>query len=350
MIQLAEFLHLQPETLWMLAKVLIVFAGPFSIAGLLTWVERRGSAMMQDRIGPNRAAVLGRFRLLGFPQLAADGIKSFLKEDLVPPHADRFLFWLAPLLVFIPAVLSFSVIPFGQSFTHGGHTFHMSLLDPGNGMGMLFSMAIASVAVYGSLMAAWGSNNKWAMLSGMRITSQMVSYELGMSLAVLAVFMRTAGYDPHQIVEAQKGLWFAFPQILGFMAYWACIFAETNRLPFDFAEGESEIVAGFLTEYGSMKFALMYLSEYIHLVTASALLVTLYLGGWTIPFVESPGVVLSVISFLTKTLLVAWVFIWVRWTLPRFRYDQVMALGWKVVLPISLFNFLLQAYLMYRRG
>ncbi|HNX30149.1 MAG TPA: NADH-quinone oxidoreductase subunit H [Holophaga sp.] len=344
----AHILHPTPATLWMIVKVLLVFGGPLTIASLLTWGERRGAAMIQDRIGPNRAALFGRWPLLGLPQIVADGIKSFLKEDLVPPHTAGLLFWLAPMFAFIPAVMGFAVIPFGRSFTLGGADYHMSLLDPGNGMGMLYPMAIGAVAVYGILTAAWSSNNKWSILGGMRVSAQMVSYELAMGLAVTAVFMRTGGYDPHEIVAAQAGLWNVVPQFLGFIVFTSCMFAETNRLPFDFAEGESEIVAGYLTEYGSMKFALMYLSDYIHIVTASALVVTLYLGGWQVPFVAAPGTLLSVASFLGKLLFICWLFIWVRWTLPRFRYDQLMGLGWKVMLPLALANLMLHAWWMHR--
>ena len=343
---LAQLVHLSPATFWMIVKVLLVFGGPFTIAALLTWVERRGSAMIQDRIGPNRAALFGKWRLLGLPQLAADGIKSFLKEDLVPPHAVRALFWLAPMLTFLPAVMGFAIVPFGQSFTSGGATYHLSLLDPGNGMGLLYPLAIGAVAVYGPLTAARASNNKWSILGGMRTSAQMVSYELALSLAVLAVFMRAGGYDPHQIIASQDGLWNAVPQFVGFIVFTTCMFAETNRLPFDFAEGESEIVAGYLTEFGSMKFALMYLSEFVHIVTAAGLIVTLYLGGWRVPFMPDPGVWLSVASFLFKLLFVCWVFVWVRWTLPRFRYDQLMKLGWKILLPLALGNLLVHAWWM----
>jgi len=343
---LAHLLHVSPATLWMIVKLLLVFGGPMTIASLMTWVERRGSAMIQDRIGPNRAAI-GPYKFLGLPIIAADGIKSFLKEDLVPPHAVKSLFWLAPLLAFVPAIMGFAVIPFGQSFSSGGAVYHLSLLDPGNGMGMLYPLAVGAMAVYGVLTAAWSSNNKWSILGGMRVSAQMVSYEIAMSLAVIAVFMRTGGYDPHQIIAAQ-GIWNAIPQFLGFLVFSICMFAETNRLPFDFAEGESEIVAGYLTEFGSMKFALMYLSEYVHLVMASALIVTLYLGGWRIPGLENPGVLLSVGAFLAKLLFVCWVFVWVRWTLPRFRYDQLMGFGWKVLLPISMANLLISAWWMHR--
>jgi len=335
---------------WMLAKVLIVFACPLTLAALLTWVERRGSAMIQDRIGPNRALVLGKWRLLGLPQLAADGIKFFLKEDLVPEDANVMLFWAAPFMAFVPAMLGFAVIPFGKSFVSGGQTYHLSLLDPGNGMGMLYSMAIGAVAVYGILTASWSSNNKWSILGGMRASAQMVSYEMAMGLAVIAVFLRTGGYDPHQIIAAQAGLWNFIPQFFGFLVFFVCMFAETNRLPFDFAEGESEIVAGFHTEYGSMKFALLQLSEYVHIVTAAALIVTMYFGGWQVPFVHDPSTALSIGAFVVKVVFFCWVFIWVRWTLPRFRFDQLMFLGWKVMLPLSLGNLMVQAFLMHRRG
>jgi NADH-quinone oxidoreductase subunit H len=250
----------------------------------------------------------------------------------------------------VPAVLGFAIIPFGRSFSLNGHDYHLSLLDPGNGMGMLFSLAIGAVAVYGILTAAWSSNNKWSILGGMRSSAQMVSYEIAMSLAVVAIFMRTGGYDPHAIIAAQQGLWNAFPQVIGLLVFSTCMFAETNRLPFDFAEGESEIVAGFHTEYGSMKFALLQLSEYLHIVTASALVVTLYFGGWLVPGMAEPPVLLSVAAFVLKLVFFCWVFIWVRWTIPRFRFDQLMFLGWKVMLPLSLGNLLLQALLMYRRG
>lgn len=343
---LASLLHLSPETFWMIAKVAIVFLGPLTLAALLTWVERRGSAMIQDRVGPNRALLFGRLRLLGLPQLLADGIKFFMKEDLVPSAANALLFWLAPILAFVPAAMGFAIIPFGRSFTAGGHTYHLSLLDPGNGMGMLYPMAIGALAVYGILTAAWSSNNKWSILGGMRSSAQMVSYEIAMSLAVVAVFMRTGGYDPAEIIAAQAHVWNVLPQVVGFLVFFVCMFAETNRLPFDFAEGESEIVAGFHTEYGSMKFALLQLSEYLHMVTAAALIVTLYFGGWRVPGLAEPSVGLSVAAFLLKLVFFCWVFIWVRWTLPRFRYDQLMHLGWKVMLPLSLGNLLVQAWLM----
>ena len=346
---LARLMHLSPPAAWMAVKLLIVIGGGMTIAAVLTWAERRGSAMLQDRIGPNRAAIFGNITLIGLLQLAADGIKFFLKEDVVPPHANRMLFTLAPALAFIPALLGFAVIPFGQSFASGGQTYHLSLLDPGNGMGMLYPLAIGSMAVYGILVAAWSSNNKWAILGGMRAGANMVSYELGMGLAVIAIFTATGDYDPHRIIDAQKGLWFVLRQPLGFLVFFTCMFAETNRLPFDFAEGESEIVAGFHTEYSSMKFALLQLSEYIHIVTASALITTLYFGGWRVPFVADPGVALSVAAFLAKLLFFCWVFIWVRWTLPRFRYDQLMFLGWKVMLPLSMINLILQAWLMHSR-
>lgn len=344
---LASLLHLSPAVLWMLAKVLIVFGGVMAIAPPYTWVERRGSAMLQDRIGPNRAALFGKFRLIGLPQVVADALKFFFKEDLVPPHANKGLFWLSPLLAFVPAMMGFAVIPFGRSFDSNGVTYHLSLLDPGNGMGMLYPLAIGAVAVYGILVAAWASNNKWSILAGMRSSAQMVSYEIGLSLAVLAVFMSTGGYDPHQIIAAQSGMWNAFTQPLGFCVFFTCMFAETNRLPFDFAECESELVSGYHTEFGSMKFGLMGLTEYVHMITASALIVTLYFGGWQVPFVKDPAVLLTVACFIAKMFFFMWVFVWIRWTLPRFRYDQLMFVGWKVMLPLSMVNLLWHAWRMY---
>ncbi len=346
---LASLLHTSPATAWMAVKVLMAFGLIMGIAPPLTWAERRGSAMIQDRIGPNRAALFGKIRILGLVQALADGLKFFFKEDLVPPHANKRLFWLAPALAFVPAMLGFAVIPMGRSFLSGGTEYHLSLLDPGNGMGMLFPMAVGAMAVYGILVAAWSSNNKWAILGGMRASAQMVSYEVGLSMAVLCIFMVTGGYDPHQIVAEQAHGWFIWRQPLGFLVFFVCMFAEANRLPFDFAEGESEIVAGFHIEYGSMKFALIGLAEYGHILGASALITTMYLGGWRLPFIVDQTqipVIVTFLVFLTKVVSLCLVFIWVRWTLPRFRYDQLMNLGWKKLLPISMANLLYFAYRM----
>lgn len=347
--KLASLLHTTPAIAWMVVKVVIVFSAVMLLASVWTWVERRGAAMIQDRIGPNRAKLFGRWPILGLSQLLADGIKFFFKEDLVPHDANKRLFWLAPFLAFVPALIGFAVIPFGKSFVSGGVTYHLSVLDPGNGMGLLYPLAIGGVAVYGVLVAAWSSNNKWSILGGMRSSATMVSYEIGMSLAVVAIFMATGGYDPSEVIKVQghqPWTWFIVRQPLGFLVFFTCMFAETNRLPFDFAEGESEIVAGFNTEYGSMKFSLLALAEYSHVMTASALIATLYFGGWQVPFVKDPTVLLSVASFLLKMLFFAWVFVWIRWTLPRFRYDQLMHLGWKAMLPISMANLVFHAWRM----
>jgi len=346
---LASLLHTSPAIAWMVVKIVIVFGGVLTLAAVFTWVERRGSAMIQDRIGPNRAALFGKIRIIGLQQLLADGIKFFFKEDLEPADANKGLFWLAPFLAFVPAMLGFAVIPFGRDFVSGGTTYHLSVLDPGNGMGMLYPLAIGGLAVYGVLVAAWSSNNKWSILGGMRASAAMVSYEIGMSLAVVALFMTTGGYDPREIIAAQGHLpwhWNVVPHFFGFIVFFTCMFAETNRLPFDFAEGESEIVAGFNTEYGSMKFSLLALAEYGHMMTASALVATLYFGGWQVPFVQNPTVALSITSFVLKLVFFAWVFVWVRWTLPRFRYDQLMHLGWKVMLPLSMGNLVFHAWRM----
>lgn len=347
--KLASLLHTTPAIAWMVIKVVIVFGGVMSLAAVWTWVERRGSAMIQDRIGPNRAALFGKIRIIGLAQILADGIKMFFKEDLIPHDATKRLFWIAPFLAFVPALMGFAVIPFGKSFTSGGQVFHLSLLDPGNGMGLLYPLAIGGMAVYGVLVAAWSSNNKWGILGGMRASATMVSYEIGLSLAVVTVFMTTGGYDPSDVIRVQGHLpwaWNIIRQPLGFLVFFTCMFAETNRLPFDFAEGESEIVAGFNTEFGSMKYSLLALAEYSHVMTASALIATLYFGGWQVPFVKDPTVLLSVASFLFKMLFFAWVFVWIRWTVPRFRYDQLMHLGWKVMLPLSMANLVFHAWRM----
>jgi len=349
---LAHLLHLSPATAWIVVKVLLAFGIPMALGPILTWGERRGSAMIQDRIGPNRVALFGKIRIMGLLQPLADGLKFFFKEDLRPAGANKVLFWLAPALAFIPAMLGLAVIPLGRDFVSGGEAFHFSLLDPGNGMGMLLPMAVGAMAVYGVLVAAWSSNNKWSILGGMRASAQMVSYEIGLGLAVVAIFMATGGYDPHQIVAEQAKGWFIWRQPLGFFVFFVCMFAEANRLPFDFAEGESEIVSGFHTEYGSMKFGLMGLTEYVHIIGASALIVTLYLGGWRLPMMADQTqlpVLLTFAVFLAKLIAVSFVFIWVRWTLPRFRYDQLMNLGWKKLLPISMANLLVIAYLMKGR-
>ena len=350
---LARLLHLSPAALWVGVKVLLAFGIPMALGPVLTWGERRGSAMMQDRIGPNRVALFGKIRIMGLLQPLADGLKFFFKEDLRPTGANKVLFWLAPALAFVPAMLGLAVIPMGRSFEQGGVTYHFSLLDPGNGMGMLLPIAVGSMAVYGVMMAAWSSNNKWSILGGMRASAQMVSYEIGLSLAVVALFMSVGGYDPQQIVAAQSHGWFIWRQPLGFLVFFVCMFAEANRLPFDFAEGESEIVSGFHTEYGSMKFGMMGLTEYLHIIGASALIVTLYLGGWRLPFLVDQShlpVLLTFTVFLVKLVATCGVFIWVRWTLPRFRYDQLMHLGWKRLLPLSMANLLILAYIMKLKG
>ena len=346
---LARLLHLSPATAWIVVKVLLAFGIPMGLGPVLTWAERRGSAMMQDRIGPNRVALFGKIRIMGLVQPLADGLKFFFKEDLRPEGANKVLFWLAPALAFIPAMLGLAVIPLGRDFDAGGATYHLSLLDPGNGMGMLLPMAVGAMAVYGVMVAAWSSNNKWSILGGMRASAQMVSYEIGLGLALLAVFMATGGYDPHQIVAEQAHGWFVWRQPLGFLVFFVCMFAEANRLPFDFAEGESEIVSGFHTEYGSMKFGMMGLTEYVHIIGASALLVTLYFGGWRLPLMADQSrlpVLLTVAVFLAKLVAMCFIFIWVRWTLPRFRYDQLMNLGWKKLLPVSMANLLFIAFRM----
>jgi NADH-quinone oxidoreductase subunit H len=334
---------------FMVFKVVIVFISVLTLVAVGTWAERRGAAFIQDRVGPNRVALFGKIRIMGLTQPLADGIKFFFKEDVIPYHVDKILFVLAPALAFIPATMTFAAIPFGRAFEHGGKQFFLSILPPSTNIGILYVFAIGSMAVYGVIIGAWSSNNKWSILGGMRASAQMVSYELAMTLAVVGIILSTGSLRMDSIIDAQTGLWNIIAQPIGALVFFVSMFAETNRLPFDFAEGESEIV-GYHTEYGSMKFSMFALAEYAHMITASGLFVTLYLGGWHFPYLDK-FVLGSVLAFLLKLVFMIWVFIWIRWTLPRFRYDQLMKLGWKAMLPLALVNMVIVAVVIaYRSG
>ncbi|MFQ5990065.1 MAG: NADH-quinone oxidoreductase subunit NuoH [Candidatus Methylomirabilales bacterium] len=293
----------------------------------LTWLERKVIGDIQVRYGPSR---VGPFGLL---QPIADGIKLLFKEDLVPANADRLIFFLAPAVSFIPALVVFAVIPFGPSFV---------ITDVN--VGLLYVFAMASLGVYGIVLAGWASNSKYSLLGGLRSSAQMVSYELGLGLSVLGVVMMTGSLSLVDIVEAQNGTWFGilprwnvFPQFLGFVIFLVSSNAELNRAPFDLPEAETELVAGFHTEYSSMKFALFFLAEYAHMIAASALATTLFLGGWQGPLLP------PVIWFFLKVFGFLFLFIWLRATLPRFRYDQLMGFGWKILLPLALANVMFTA-------
>lgn len=321
-------------------RVLVPLLVLLTIVPILQLVERRGAALIQDRVGPNR---VGPFGLL---QPAADAIKFFLKEDIVPANADRFLYVLAPAIAVFSALTTFAVIPYGATLPLNGR--EVPLIGADVGIGVLYVFALTSLSVYGIVLAGWSSNNKFSLMGGIRSSAQIISYELAMTTAAAGVILTASSFRLTEIVGMQTGDWLGFVprwnvflQPVGFLIFFVAAFAETNRLPFDLPEAEAELVAGYHTEYSSMKFAMFFLAEYVNMMVASALTVTLYFGGWTLPGFEPNGVVgaiLSVLIFSGKTALFVWIFIWVRWTLPRFRYDQLMRLGWKVLLPLALLN------------
>ncbi len=316
-----------------IVKIVVVFVCLLLAVAYMTWLERKVISDIQVRIGPNR---VGPFGLL---QPIADGIKLLFKEDVVPSQVDRAIYLLAPALSLAPAFISFAVIPFGDTTTLFG-----LLPEPGVPMvitdinvGVLYIFGIASLGVYGIVLAGWASNNKYALLGALRSSAQMISYELSLGLSIVAVVMLAGSLSLVKIVEAQARLPFVIPQILGFGIFFCCVLAETNRAPFDLPEAETELVAGFHVEYGSMRFAMFFMAEYAHMITAAALATTLFLGGWRGPFLP------PLVWFLLKVFALLYVFIWVRATLPRFRYDQLMAFGWKRLLPLALANLVLAA-------
>ena len=318
-------------------KVFVVFNLIMVGVALLTLLERRVCAWMQDRLGPNRVGPQGLF------QPAADGLKNFLKEETSPAMADKALFTLAPIVSFVPALLTFGVIPFAAPLPTKWGLVPMVVADLP--VGFLYILAISSLGVYGIVLAGWASNNKYALLGGLRASAQMISYEIALGMSTVAVILLAGNVTLSQVIaQQQHGLPFIIPLTIAFVIFFISAFAETNRLPFDLPEAEGELIAGYHTEYSAMKFSMFYIAEYSNMVTASALMATLFFGGWDIPFTSwdstgEPSVlktVLTLLSFSAKTFFFLFTYIWVRWTLPRFRYDQLMALGWKVLLPLSL--------------
>jgi NADH-quinone oxidoreductase subunit H len=300
-------------------------------------VERRVSAYIQDRIGPNRVGPLG---LLQSP---ADVIKLFLKEDIVPVSANKAIHTLAPIVSITVAMATFAVIPFGDQISLFGKEIKLLIADVN--IGVLYILALTSLGVYGVTLSGWASNNKYSLLGGLRSSAQMISYELSMGLSVVGVIMVAGSMQLDAIVEHQAGLaWNAFLTPIGFITFVVAAFAETNRLPFDLPEAEPELVGGYHTEYSGMKFGTFFLAEYANMITSAALIVTLFLGGWQFPFLQDVGLspfwtsVIQILTFIVKVCATLFFFIWIRWTIPRFRYDQLMNLGWKVMLPLALLN------------
>ncbi|HEX6990353.1 MAG TPA: NADH-quinone oxidoreductase subunit NuoH, partial [Gemmatimonadales bacterium] len=310
-------------------------------------MERKVSAWMQNRRGPNRVGWAGLL------QPAADGLKNILKEETMPARANRGLFLLAPALSFIPALMLSAVIPFAAplnidfDFTLGAlgrfvHHGAMPMVVADLPIGFLFVLAISSMGIYGIALAGWASNSKYSLLGGLRASAQMVSYEVAMGMSLIPVLLLSGNVSFSEIIAGQHTLWYVLPLFLSFFLFLVAGFAETNRLPFDLPEAESELIAGYHTEYSAMKFSMFFIAEYANVVTVSAMVATLFFGGWDIPFThwDESGtwlaVLVSGIFFFLKTFFWIFFIMWIRWTLPRFRYDQLMALGWKVMLPLAL--------------
>ncbi|HSP15795.1 MAG TPA: complex I subunit 1 family protein [Thermoanaerobaculia bacterium] len=347
-----------------IVKIGIVLFMMLNITPIMAWVERRGSALIQDRPGPNR---VGPFGLL---QAIADAAKFILKEDIIPAQAHKWLYTLAPVFGIIPALTTIAVVPWGRPFLlhettifgrtifRGGRLFEPVVADVS--VGILVVFALASLSVYGLATAGWASANKYSMFGGIRASAQMISYELALTLAAISALMAAGSLRLTEVVWHQSGYFVLFNAIklpawnvlspamwLSFIIFTVSGFAETNRLPFDFAEADAELVAGYHTEYSSMKFALFFMGEYMAMGTMSALITTLFLGGWDIPWYNEPatflGFLLSAICFLAKVAFLMFVFVWVRWTIPRLKYDILMKLGWKFFLPLGIVNLLLVA-------
>jgi NADH-quinone oxidoreductase subunit H len=325
------------------ARILVIFAGLLSVFAVMTWIERRLLGFMQFRLGPNRT---GPFGLL---QPAADGIKLFFKEETMPEGADKWLFFGGPIVAILGAFMAIAVVPYGPPITIAGRQIALQIADLD--MGVLYIFAINALGVYALVMAGYGANNKWTLLGGLRSSAQMFSYELSLGLSFVGIFMLAGSFRVSDIVASQAGgvwNWNFFPtrQIVAFVVYVIASTAEINRIPFDLPESESELVAGFHTEYSSMKFALIQMAEYVNMITVGVLGTSLFLGGWMapLPALQSVGGVdLGLLWFLAKVAVALFFFIWLRGTLPRFRYDQLMHFGWKILLPIAALNVLATA-------
>ena len=364
--------------LWAVLKwvgLIILFVMP--VASLLTWAERRQSAMMQDRLGPNRANI-GKFRAWGILHFVADALKMLFKEDFVPAKAHKVLFWLAPMMAIVPVFIAFAIIPFGPpvNFSKLLHVMSPLDLDPtgviarrGEPMqvfvveyGLLFYFAIASLANYGVSLAGWASYNKYTLLGGLRASSQMMAYEVAMGLAVMGMFLVTGTLEPGGMVAWQSAhTWGIVAQPLAFLLFFVAAIAETKRAPFDIPEGEPEII-GYFIEYSGMRFGIFFLAEFIEIVFVAAMVTTVFLGGWDVPFLSADGlhafgvqallphglvVLIQIVVWTIKVLFLCWLQLLIRWTLPRFRPDQLMQLGWTKLLPLALLNIMVTAAVIY---
>jgi len=374
-----------------LKTLFIVLVAIGALAPVITWIERKQSAVMQDRIGANRADIAG-ITALGLLHPLADVIKLLSKEDVVPTGANRFMHLMAPMIAVVPAIIAFAVIPYGGVYQFGATT--VSLVPADIDWGLLYLFATGSLAAYGGVIAGWSSNNNWSLLGGVRNTAQMISYEVTMGLSVVGIFMvfgtlkltdmaiaqdttfrvfgflQLIGFDemPATLDWVRLPYWGIFLQPLGFIFFLTCIMAENKRPPFDMPEGESELIAGYFLEYSGMRFGLFYMAEFIEVVVIAGLLTALFLGGWSVPYLSQEMIIaaiepvlgvglatvlcmgLHVTTFLLKVLVMIWFQMLIRWSLPRFRYDQVMDLCWKIILPLSLANIFATALVMLAIG
>jgi NADH-quinone oxidoreductase subunit H len=317
--------------------VIVLFAISLFIAMYSTYAERKVAAFMQDRLGPNRA---GPFGIL---QPLADGAKLFMKEEILPQVSNKFLFILGPSIAMFTSCITGAVIPWGTSLHIAGHEFSLQVTDIN--IGILYVLAITSIGVYGIMIGGWASNNKYSLLGALRASSQMISYEIAMGLAIIALVMTTGTLSLKGIAAQQAGWhWNLFYQPLGFLIFLICAFAETNRTPFDLPESDSELIGGYHTEYSSMKLGFYLFAEYINMFISSAIISTLYFGGYNMPFIGRLGLspnlaaILGIVFLFAKIFFFIFFFMWVRWTVPRFRFDQLMNLGWKFLIPLSIFN------------
>ena len=372
-----QFADVLPFLISFIKIAVVIFAVILPMVAYSVWAERRMSAIIQERVGPNRVGIpFTKIGLSGLGHPIADGLKFILKEDFTPGHVNKFYYWLAPALTMVPALLTCAVLPFGSELF--GEKMVIADLD----VGPLFIFAIASLSVYGIVLAGWASNSKYSFLGGVRSSSQMISYEISLGLSLVPVLLIFGELNLGKIVEEQSkngwlllpfwgegAIWnggvdrffLLFPAFIAFIVFTTSMFAETNRLPFDLPECETELVAGYHTEYSSMKFALFFLGEYAAMIIGSGIIVTLFLGGWSLPFgldallmswagnpAETPWWIglIHIGTFLTKVIAFILFFIWVRWTLPRFRYDQLMKLGWIVFFELALINIFITAGIM----
>jgi len=343
-----------PESIFIITEALlksvVFFIYLLTTAALTVWFERRVAAVAQDRLGPNRT---GPFGLL---QPFADVFKLFFKEDFVPRSADKFTHALAPVISVMVAALLYTVIPFAHYVEIGGRVFYLGIA-PNINIGILFVLAMTSIGVYAFTLAGWASNNKYSLLGGLRSSAQMISYELAMGMSIVGVVMVCGSLGVNDIIQHQAGFnWNIFYQPVGFLIFFIASLAEINRTPFDFPEAEQELVSGFNTEYSSMRFGMFFLAEYANVATASAIMVVLFFGGYQMPYLqellglENGSIALALVqiaTMLAKVVFFVFLIIWIRWSIPRFRYDQLMRLGWHILIPLSLLNLVVTACVIY---